>query len=241
MLVIRQMKWIRHFFLGLRHCAICHASFPKSDWICEGCYKDVKSQYLDPKDLIRIQHHLSHVRLLDWNKANDFLIRKLLNSFKKGGIDQKIYQEMAEELFHRFLAIRCLNRKTLFVSAPSSVEEKKEPALDHASLFAKSLSEVSGFPFKNILSHIPGYYKKSAGQRKKTKLERQGIKLILKNKDGLDQFENIIFIDDVLTTGATAYAAFKVLKHYGKFMIMTIAWRNFIPPEEQAVQGEKLF
>ena len=221
------MQWLKYLFLGIRHCAICSASFPKLDWLCEKCYKELKTHYLDPKDLIREQYHLSHVRLLDWNPENDFLVRKLLNSFKKGGVDKKIYEEMAKELFHRFLVVRRISKNTLLIPAPSSKPSPRKHILDHASFFAKTLSEVSGFLFKDILLHTPDYYKKNVEQRKKTKLERQTIRLVLKDNVRIKKVENIFFIDDVLTTGATAYAAFKVLKDYGKFTIMTIAWRNF--------------
>lgn len=99
--------------------------------------------------------------------------------------------------------------ETLIVPIPSSTGR------NHSLYFAKTLSKITNRPYKQVLS-----YKKTdqsdLSQKHKNKLERakQSFKVDEKFTDILQSYQCIIFVDDIITTGATYTAAQRAIRQH---------------------------
>jgi len=198
-------------------CCVCRLSTPPVRWLCRHCLKTLEQFFLSPRDIIRDEAGITHIRLFDWDLENDYFIRLFLTSLKKGG-HFFIFQQMALALFFRLSQVRSLDKNTVLVPAPASSDRHFK---DHAFCLASAFSHLSGF---NVYSPLYRKTSPEEAQKRKNKLERR--KILLYNKSELI-IKPMIFVDDVLTTGATARAAYKALGEPENFMIITLAWRRF--------------
>ena len=172
--------------------------------------------------MIRVQNGLTHIRLFDWHQENDFFIRRFLNSLKKGA-PFFVFDELIKELLHRIISVRSLPLNYVIVPAPAEGPYVK----DHAFYIANSLSALSGHTVKTLLSRVQkdGSQSRRWKQRLKNKTERKKVYFHLKEYYAC---KNYIFVDDILTTGATAFAAYRVLRKPSSFLIVTLAWRHIL-------------
>ena len=168
--------------------------------------------------MIREQDGWTHIRLFDWNGENDFFIRLFLNSLKKGG-PRFIFNKITMEYVHRVVQKYPIPMETVLVPAPVRSDHCSS---DHAFCLALSFSRLMGLDLFNPLrrSH---FLKKEGFQKGRDRQERKKIKFHI-NKDSFHP-KKIIFVDDILTTGATARAAWQALKKPRCFVIFTLAWR----------------
>lgn len=215
------------YSLWFRNCCVCGISQPPIRWLCSYCWRQLRSYYLPAKDIIRTQEQFAHIRLFDWNSENDFFIRLFLNSLKKGAPDF-IFDEIGRELLHRIIQIQPLEKNTVLIPAPAS---PKNSIKDHAFCFTASLARISNIPIKNSLLRL--FFYEEIQQKQKTRLARQNLHFQIMEEaekpvtKDINPSQHCIFVDDILTTGATATAAWKALGKPRHFKILTLAWRHF--------------
>ncbi len=208
----------------VRGCAVCSRVYTPMDWLCTSCFKQLKKFYLPPKDMIRVQNEWGHFRLLDWTENNNFFVRSFLKSLKKNA-PWFLFRKLSYELFCRIVQVRSFPSDTLLIPAPP----EKEGLKDHAFRLAFGLSELTGFEVRTPL--IRDQKAGTSPQKQKTKRER--IKTHLRLKEPFSA-RHCIFVDDVLTTGSTAYAAYKALQQPEFFMICTLVFRPlFFNPQRK--------
>jgi len=204
----------------LRSCCVCSASSVCVSWLCAFCWNRLESYFLCPNDMIRVQSGLTHIRLFDWSQDNDFFLRTFLKSLK-GSAFPHIFDELSREILHRIIQVRSLKATNNIIPAPA----KKLGLKDHAFCFASSLAQVTGYSLKNLLLRRIFKDRKemfTKPQKFRNKRERRKVSFQLRVHFPC---KSCIFVDDVLTTGATALAAYRALNKPSSFLIVTLAWR----------------
>lgn len=201
----------------LRACAICQTYFPPTEWLCTMCWKALEREYLCSENSYRIEKTLPHLRLMDWHEDNYQLMKYFINSLKQGGPDF-IFKRMGLEMFSRFLQFNLWNKKTfpIFIPAPSRTKVKE----DHAFKLAEALSFYFGGELKELLSRK----KSDSAQKSKSRKKRSLIQM--ESKALIPKDKLLVFVDDVLTTGSTARAAFQALNKPQDFFIFTLVWKR---------------
>jgi ComF family protein len=120
------------------------------------------------------------------------------------------------------------NEKLTVIAVPTIFKNKLKRGYNQAEILAKSFAKNLDL---NYESSILKKQKSVSSQTDKNVLERyENIEktILIKSKAKNKQFEHIILVDDVITTGATLVACASVLKkHYNcKISIVTLAFRN---------------
>ena len=235
--MLRFSRIVKNWSFYIRSCAICHLSIPPVQWLCSYCWQRLSSYHLSPQEMIRKQNKLIHARLINWNKENDIFIRSFLNSLKNGG-PIFIFHKIMESFAHRMIFRLHGHDHFVIVPAPPKHHFPK----DHAFCLSLALSRICQFPVYSVLrrassqasschSQISSSNSSSddhQDQKYKNKYHRKNI-YFQKTRE-LPPESKVIFVDDILTTGATAYAAYVALGKPKSFQIFTLAWRQNIHP-----------
>ena len=152
------------------------------------------------------QQGFQHRWLWRWSQ-NDPLVEKLIYSLK-GGKHGPTFDFLGE-LFVAYRITQLPKKATL-------VYPSKGPP-DHGSQWAQSLGKLLNFPTHSVLLEA------SAKQSLLSRSDRQ--KRVAKPVRIRGE---IIFVDDIYTTGSTAQAVYKALGRPSKFAIWTIFYRPYL-------------
>lgn len=138
----------------------------------------------------------------------------------KGGRLKKAWQFWATQLVTSFptdfpTLLQAEFQNPVIVPGP----RPKTQDCDHALVFAQSLGNLTGWKIKDCLQKESAQSQKGLG-----KLERQLIEL--SSSEIFSDDQAVIFVDDVVTTGATAKAAYLALGKPKKFFVLALACRE---------------
>ncbi|MGZ6460356.1 MAG: ComF family protein [Bdellovibrio sp.] len=122
-----------------------------------------------------------------------------------------------KKYFHEISSFQNL----IIVPAPA----KKFGDHDHAYLFAEGLSHALGATLLPCLKKHSLKSQRGSGRGERALLEMEIVENISKDVD-FSPNTLWIFVDDILTTGATARAAHKALGSPQNFEIWTLAYRS---------------
>ena len=169
---------------------------------------------------MRMQSSFRHLRLIDWTPENDSFMRALLISLK-GPRRSLFFNELAREFFMRIQYLSSLKRDQpfIFIPCPSRSSSK-----DHGFFWARALGEQLKQPVQQALSHFSSH----TDQKVKNLFLRGERKFLLTIDECQLKNKNLVFVDDVVTSGATAKAAYLTLGKSESFMVWSIFWRKKI-------------
>lgn len=198
-------------FNYFRFCNLCGISLGSIDLYCYLCWERILS-YKFPTCLNWHKKFFLYY-LFEWSNKNSYFMHNLVYSLKGGKLLESFDFLSFHYLKNYFYFIKN-NQKVMnnIILVPACRSGNYEE--NHALIFAKSLAGMLNIPVYDCL-----YCKeKSSVQKVKRISERKKITFFLKEDYCFSLFEskNIIFIDDVFTTGSTALAAYKVLHKAGK-------------------------
>lgn len=192
-----------------RNCKHCGLSFFKINFFCKPCWEKLENHkttlnskiYKTPDVVVRC--------LYTWS-SKESIVGDLIHGLK-GGTPLAILELLAKDLSR----MQAHGPHSVVVPVPSS----KVGVKDHAYILAKCISRELNFPFWDGLA----WENKSTNQKFLSKTERF-VSRMKKTKELSRKF-NVILIDDLVTTGATALAAKKVLKGPNPIEVWSLACR----------------
>ncbi len=176
----------------------------------------------------RVCHYDSRYLLAVASDYDDPVLQNLIHSFKYGNFRSGYFRGLAEvlgEILIEYLnllnpKLNILNLKPVIIPIPLHPEREKERGFNQSKLIA----EIVGRRFN--LTLVDGLKR---GKNNKPQMKLKGNEARSKNvagcfeikNPGLVRGRNVILVDDVFTSGATANEAVRILKAGG-------AWRTIV-------------
>jgi predicted amidophosphoribosyltransferase len=219
-----KLKYFLHEFKRrltseIRTCHNC-GTFCTDCTLCSYCWESLTKPLPDSRQTplrIELEPAKPRVRLLalfGWAPGRDQCLSKMIEALKGGGSD-KDFARLARELYNRRLSQGSITENLVFIPAPS-----RNGKFDHSMAWAEALAKAFGGQLSPCLTRA------SVVQQKDLKRsERSRIKLNSSEKFSLSM-DRIVFVDDVVTSGATARAAYSALGRPCYFEVWTIAYRH---------------
>lgn len=178
-------------------------------FFCERCHQKNLVQFRN-ETRIRIEN-LNVKSLFRWPPGESDALSSLILQMKEEPVDT--WKIWALEFMTQ---LEQTSKKTILVSSESSSGKK------HAQNFAAALSSYLDYP------HVCPLRPKQAGKNQKElkRLERSQREFDLSVEFSKPPHTRIIFVDDVVTTGQTAQAAYRALKEPYDFEVWSLIYRE---------------
>ncbi|WP_413289418.1 ComF family protein [Bdellovibrio sp. HCB337] len=159
--------------------------------------------------------------LFHWIPGRQEVLSSLVMALKGQG-SRELWSHYAEVFWRRKLIGLSKVSPILLIPSPSRAGEE-----DHAFYFAKALAELSGAELYPCLLRAA-----TKSQRRKSRSERFKLEMGWSAKFTKEDFakrrigKHIVFVDDIVTTGATSRAAWKSLGKPRDFAVWSLAQRG---------------
>lgn len=204
----KYLKWIDDSLLP---CLNCGSLWSGNAGLCQSCLRAL-DQLRCPSLRVGLKS------LYVWSPGDSDLLSRLVTGLK-GRNQLKRWDFFAAEFLRQYFPEN-MYRRLYLVPAPSRDDRE-----DHAALFAKALAQRLGAVYFPCLLKEHTRSQRSAGRGERFLLE---LKLDEKNTALPADWAEIqwIFVDDIITTGSTAYAARKALGNPPHFEIWVLAERS---------------
>lgn len=193
-------------------CLKCGSFFTNESLFCEICFADEISSRLQSESF---SHIPEHIYLLEWHKYESDILSEMVYRLKSDNSPQAwdfysglLYQKLKENID--------LKNYEALVPIPGSKQSSV-----HSLLLARGLSDRTDLKIMDILKkETEGEQKKlTAAQRKK-----HNSRVSLKSPSP-EHFTKVIFVDDVLTTGASFFQCQQALQGGPENLVLTLFYR----------------
>ena len=209
-------KYIRPFLFPCLYCG----SFRSSNvGLCQPCLNSLKRFVGDPLHEIHEAPYPIYA-LYDWRPSESDMLSKLFLSMK-GTAGKNRWQSFASNFLGKRLAQAMWeDRPVRIVPAPSSTGRK-----DHAYFWAESLADTLQGEFANCLVKRAPKHQRGASRDQRRRLR---LNVSENYSDLSNDWSSClwIFADDILTTGATAHAAYEALGSPPHFEVWVLGRRS---------------
>ncbi len=216
----QRRRCLDQFFRWLRACAVCRTIRPPIDLLCGHCRGRLLAVANRGNELRREGYPFPVYSLWTWDNENDALLKPVLHSFK-GGFAFSFAALAAEVLVNE--RSPNLLRRPIFLFPRSA----RVGAREHAWLLARLFA--SFWPDRALICGLIASQREGGGQKTKTLFDRSRHRFIPLDREKIswlsDEAVTWIFVDDVITSGATALAAFMAAGEPPSFEVWTLASR----------------
>jgi len=206
----------------IRICPVCTSLVRQPNVLCPSCFNIFKTELSKVPSGPILQNGLRIYPLLIWQKSGSFFVDQLIYSLKGGRGFPHVFKWLATV----FEAKMDLSRQPkLLICPPKRPMSRRGP--DHAQLWTQSLAmahrqSISLSPFS--VAEDPAQKGKNLRERRKTSAP-QKRKVFVRGSARCFRHRQVIFCDDVCSSGSTAKAS---LKAYGaplKSVVWCVAYR----------------
>lgn len=192
-------------------CAFCSYSFSMG-LVCEKCWGNfLLPKVTDKKNYI---FHLKHWYLFEWTSENTFIEKLIYNL--KAGFHVNTVKLLAQLLIQQRLKQKRFPKKIKIICSPTAEGVKINN--DHSYILARELAQI-------LNCEIYVGLIKNQTQKEKNKKERNKIKIKLTHNFIIDPDVTYVFVDDVVTTGSTAFQTFLSLGRPSQFEVWSYVYR----------------
>jgi hypothetical protein len=195
------MGLLNHELLNyIRSCANCGRYDPPIVIFCFLCHSRLLS-LINPR-IHQIDKSLTVVTLIDWIDSDFKLVSNFVNA-QKGGFFKNFIEDLVQITFSETERL-FLSHSKFKVLGFTPIPSRSGMAADHAYVLAKALSHKFARPMITPL--------KSEGHKSQKYLNKEARKEAKFSLNGTLFCENLVLVDDVVTTGSTLRAAQATLK-----------------------------
>jgi len=200
-------------YKSIRLCKKCGKSDFKIDLFCEDCWQEIYSRH--EHKVFRVIGHQE----IEFKIYSMFLyqeeseeIKCMINSLKGGwGVD--VHKRLAKKFIAKWLSTNNA-QKFVFVPAPPRILGAKDHAYRWAEALSRELNTNVSCPLRRV----------TQDEQKRLQKKARWTRKLICSQDFNNSFP-IVFLDDLITTGATAYAAWEALNKPQNFQVWTLAYR----------------
>lgn len=220
-------------FRWLRSCSVCGSTLPPIDLLCDECWRYSRGPLASESVDIGHSDLFPVYSLFTWTPTNDSLVGPLIQGFKKG------WSAGAAKTFAELISAKRMKsdeppKELVFVTPPPSARtitfgrfSLTGQSMDHAGLLAACLSESWRAPWISCLRAAES--ENFSRQKNRTAVERRQRRFVatlnVAEDASVGKDTTVVFVDDVVTTGATAMAAYMALGDPSRFEVWAIAQR----------------
>lgn len=195
-----------------RQCRLCHSIYPPIDYLCESCWE---REMYKKKHLLFSQEFIEEIfvySLFQWRGEWPFL-KNLVYDFKYSGL-----QSMSDRLVE-YALIHLI--QSSYWEFPDYIvyPTKSDNHRDHGLLLARSFSRWLGRPILPLQLREQKFHYRSLSRKERR--EGRAFQPLQKTLPKA----SILFVDDVVTTGATVRGAKRALKH-NKLQVFSLVFRG---------------
>lgn len=219
-------------FLSLiypNNCAACGNSlFAHEMGVCTACIRKMEESSIDEKESKLEQIFWGQVQLEEAISLTAFSkgyrIQKALHQLKYDA-NKEVGLALGKRLGRLIKNSERFSGIDLIVPVPLTKKKQTHRGFNQSEIIAKGVSEVLGVPVNTKL-----LVRKQSGtsQTRKNRLERYQLAttVFILDKTQVVEAQNILLVDDVITTGATAITCVEQLNKLGKTKVSlaTIAY-----------------
>ncbi len=199
-------------------CLKCGSFSVKESQFCRTCFAKI---YKPGDSLYCRSQPIQTYYLFNWipqeSDSLSFLLRHLKGSKKETAWRYYAKIFWNEIYVHNIELFQ--GRDLVLVPSPS----RSEAMPDHAEFFCQNLAELSGIPMLRILKRTD-----NLEQKKRRKKDRRRDRLTIRENFSVNMLadKEILFVDDIVTTGGTALAAQAALGVAKNFTVWALASRG---------------
>ena len=199
-----------------RACGACGRAYGPIDFFCDRCWAELYDRANRGARLRQESYDaLPTYALWTWTRQNEIYLRPLIYALK-GGWGPPIARRLAEDLAMARASLPLQQKKFTVAMPPRRLPAER----DHAWRLASGFAESSGAPLWDGLAASGD---QEAAQKTKTARERRELRFV--TPEPIPAAEAWMFVDDVVTTGATSLAAHRALVSPEKFEVWALAAR----------------
>lgn len=207
---------------GLNNCIQCGSFGFRPSLLCIHCENNLEKAASDGICIFSEVRGVQCLGLYRWRRDRNRILNRLAVALK-GTKQADAWKYYAERFLGEWVLSEVISRDAVFVPCPA-----KNGGQDHAYLFARALSRLTGLPLAPLLELID-----VTEQKRLTKLERQQraesrfrINKLIYEKFSLNKVRTIYFVDDIITSGSTLHAAHTQLKKLGHVKAISLIIRE---------------